>query len=368
MTYRVSLADWDEWGILERELALYEELVTRFNTVYIVTYGANDKALESKLPDDVVVVEKSFFRNDFLYSLCTPLIHRKLFRDADIVKTNQMKGSWTAVLVKYLFGSILVVRTGYVLSQFAEYRDIEHWKQFTYRLMELIAYQAADGIVTSSPSGQTYIEERYHPSATHLFIPNYIDIDDFYPMPEVDQRGGVCTVARLDEQKNLHALIDAIESLNTRLTIVGDGPLKDELMAYAEQSDANIEFLGRIENARVPEVINEHDAFVLPSHYEGMPKALLEAMACGVAVVGTDVPGIRDVISDGQDGVLCETSSEALYDGIQTILANPEMCERLGEAARQTIESEYALSAVTSSELQLYTKLFEKKDLMGSEG
>jgi glycosyltransferase involved in cell wall biosynthesis len=349
--------NWNEWGILEREIAIYEQLATRFDTVYIVTYGTNDKTLQSELPDDVVVIEKSVIRNNFLYSLCIPLIHRDLFREVDIVKTNQMKGSWSAVLVKYLFETILVVRTGYVLTQFAEYRDDADWKQIMYGLIERIAYQAADGIVTSSPSGQRYVEQRYQPSATHQFVPNYIDAEKFRPMQEVNQRGGICTVARIDEQKNLYALIDAAETLETRLTIAGDGPLRNKLTAYAERSDTTVEFLGRIENNRVPKVVNEHDVFVLPSHYEGMPKALLEAMSCGVAVVGTDVPGIRDIISDGQDGLLCGTSSDALHSKIQTALTDPDLRDELGEAARRTIESEYTLSVVTSSELQLYTQL-----------
>jgi len=97
--------------------------------------------------------------------------------------------------------------------------------------------------------------------------------------------------------------------------------------------------------------------FVLPSQYEGTPKALLEAMACGLAVVGTNVPGIRELIQDGVNGLLCEPDVKAISEAIARLLNDAELRARLGRAARRFVEERYAQSKVVETEARLLTTL-----------
>src|SRR3546814_18364330 len=85
-------------------------------------------------------------------------------------------------------------------------------------------------------------------------------------------------------------------------------------------------------------MINAGRIFVLPSSYEGHPKTLLEAMACGAAVIGTDVPGIREVIEDGRTGLLCAPTAAALRDAIERLLSDEPLRRRLGGHARPQLE------------------------------
>jgi glycosyltransferase involved in cell wall biosynthesis len=101
----------------------------------------------------------------------------------------------------------------------------------------------------------------------------------------------------------------------------------------------------------LPEEINRSAVFVLPSLYEGHPKALIEAMSCGVAVVGTDVDGIRDVIRHGETGLLCEPTTDALAATLNRVLSDAALRNRLGQAAREFVVREYSLERVVALEL-----------------
>src|SRR3546814_17832635 len=101
-------------------------------------------------------------------------------------------------------------------------------------------------------------------------------------------------------------------------------------------------------------MINAGRIFVLPSSYEGHPKTLLEAMACGAAVIGTDVPGIREVIEDGRTGLLCAPTAAALRDAIERLLSDEPLRRRLGGNARQQIQMTESLARVAQLQLSAY--------------
>jgi len=99
----------------------------------------------------------------------------------------------------------------------------------------------------------------------------------------------------------------------------------------------------------VPGLLMGHQICVLSSHYEGMPLALVEGMAAGCAVVGSAVPGIRELIADGEDGRLVPPRDPAaLADALQSLLASPAEAARLGRAARATALGRYSLGRMTA--------------------
>src|SRR3546814_19405107 len=96
--------------------------------------------------------------------------------------------------------------------------------------------------------------------------------------------------------------------------MVGDGDLRATAERDAARRGVKARLHGNLPHQNLPEMIHAGRIFVLPSSYEGHPKTLLEAMACGAAVLCTDVPGIREVIEDGRTGLLCATTSAAQRD------------------------------------------------------
>ena len=116
-------------------------------------------------------------------------------------------------------------------------------------------------------------------------------------------------------------------------------------------------FLDRLPNDQLPGIYNAHPIYVICSCYEGNPKTLLEAMACGCAVVGTEVPGIQEVIQDGHSGLLVSTTPDALREAIRSLFASVEFRSRLGQNARKQIVKKNSLSSVVQQEMRVYQKL-----------
>jgi glycosyltransferase involved in cell wall biosynthesis len=160
----------------------------------------------------------------------------------------------------------------------------------------------------------------------------------------------VLTVARLlDMQKRTSDLIAAIALLGGewRLRILGGGPDEAGLRAQATRLgvEARVAFLGfTLDKERVRDECRSCSVFALPSAYEGLPMALLEAMSCGVAVVASDIPAIAEVVTDGHDGLLVPVGDPArLAERIEQ--ADARRAE-LGAAARETIELRYSQGAM----------------------
>jgi glycosyltransferase involved in cell wall biosynthesis len=119
---------------------------------------------------------------------------------------------------------------------------------------------------------------------------------------------------------------------------------------------------GVIENwgyrSDMPQVFSSASVVVLPSYREGLPKALLEAAACGRAVVTTDVPGCRDAIDPGVTGLLVPVREVApLAQAIEQLLLNPARREAMGQAGRRLAEREFDVNAVVDKHLAIYQKL-----------
>ena len=152
-------------------------------------------------------------------------------------------------------------------------------------------------------------------------------------------------------------LIDAVTGLDVDFVLVGQGPQREELAARAAANGASVSFLGRVPNTHLPGILNNWDAFVLPSFYEGHPKAVLEAMACGLPVIGTRVQGIVELIADGETGLLCETDAGSIRQALERIAEDGALRTKLGQNARRYVEKHFALERVVDMEMAMLNGL-----------
>jgi len=169
-------------------------------------------------------------------------------------------------------------------------------------------------------------------------------------------------VGRLHEQKGLDVLLGAFQALlrrcprrELRLQLLGEGPLRAELgrMADLLGISRQVEFAGHVD--RVIDSLIESDIFILPSRAEGISNALLEAMACGLPVVASDIPGNHDVVEHGRDGLLFTVGDAAdLATHVAALLKHGPLRHILGVAARQTVERRFSLDAITERYIDLY--------------
>ena len=357
-TAGVSLKTWHDIGSIDREVALYNELSKYFKHIYFFTYGGiEDLKFKSYLADNIAIIPKKCVSIDLLYSFMISLIHRKILKDIDLLKTNQMWGAWSAILTKLFYKKKIVVRTGYMLSINFRRSNPKSRRIWVKKLIERIAYKLADGIITTSQSNFEYVERNYDPPGIHVLIPNYVETDVFKPMTIVKTKGSICFIGRLNKAKNLFALLEALKGLPYRLTIIGSGEQEERLKNFAIKHDINAKFLGNIPNHGLPKILNQHELFILPALWENMPKTLLEAMSCGMPVIGTNVKGIGEVIEHGKNGILCDTDSNSIREAIITLIEDEELKQKLGENARRTIVENYSLDNLAKKELGLMEAL-----------
>lgn len=226
--------------------------------------------------------------------------------------------------------------------------------------LERFQYRHANLAAVTSEHNARYIEDSHAvPSKRIRIIPNYIDEALFSPALDVipaNRLGRVLYVGRLSPEKNLDALIRAVAVAKLPLDLVGSGSQEGHLRALASELGADIRLLGTVPNNDLPALINLYRYFALPSYFEGMPKTLLEAMACGVVCIGTDVDGINEVIHDGVDGFLAQgVDAEAICAALDRARAADAVA--IGDAARRNILARYTLAAVAHLESKLFLEV-----------
>ena len=164
-------------------------------------------------------------------------------------------------------------------------------------------------------------------------------------------------MGRLDTEKNLFTLLLASRIGGFGIDLVGAGPLYGELEAFARTHKVDIRFLGTFSNAEMPEIYRKYWIFVLPSLYEGSPKALLEAMSCGMAAVGTPAQGIYEILEHEVTGLLAENHPGALAQAIRRLIDDPGLREKLGLNARESVVRNYSLEKIAPQEEGVLARL-----------
>jgi glycosyltransferase involved in cell wall biosynthesis len=176
----------------------------------------------------------------------------------------------------------------------------------------------------------------------------------------------VLTVARYTYQKGHDTLLDAIPSVLAgapcaRFVWVGTGPLEAVMReaVCARGLDRHVAFLGQRHD--VPDLMRGADLFVLPSRFEGLPLAVLEAMAAKLPVVATRVCGTEEAVQDGVTGVLVEPDDpQALAAALSNVLTKPHLARRLGASGYARVKRAFEASRMAQATLALYRELLDR--------
>lgn len=362
-TRRTGLCDWDRTGNLEREVQLYRRLGGSLKRVNFITYGGGqDRAYSPRIaPIQVCPIARHL-----PISVSRRLLrmsHSSLLCETDIFKTNQVAGAEVATWLKRKFGKKLITRCGYLYSRFMEERTANAHRIRRAYAIEHEAFTVADAVIVTTERDRQWSMESHglHPEKIHV-IPNYVLTDVFKPAPDVQKTHDLVCIAKASPQKNLNALLEAMQYLKRDIgdlscMLIGSAAADGQLRRRAEQYDLDITFLARVPHLDLPDYLNRCRVFVLPSLYEGHPKALLEAMSCGLPCIGTDVVGIREDLSHRQNGYLCKTDPVSLAGAIKQVLEDADLQQELGRNARQHVKSRYDIEKVLELELRLMQRL-----------
>ncbi len=354
-TEAVSLKVWDEGGMFSREVKPYVRLGEFFDKIYFITYGLEDRKYASILGEKIVILPKKINIPNRIYSFLIPFLYKKELKSCNYFKTNQMLGSWSAVLAKWFFKKKLIIRCGYQLSLSPQNWNMGFLKMAIAHIIESVGYKNADKIILTTADAKEYVVKQYHIDNGKIFVlSNNVDTDLFKPIIVEKKPHSLLFIGRIEKEKNLESLVRALAGLESELDIIGGGSQAGSLKKIAEELKVKVNFLGRISNDNLPVIINNHEVFILPSLYEGNPKVLLEAMACGVPVIGTNVRGINSIIKHGENGFLCEASPESIRQAVIELQNDANLRKILGDYARRYVEEYCSLNKLVNDEINLY--------------
>ncbi|WP_408959713.1 glycosyltransferase [Natrinema sp. 74] len=183
---------------------------------------------------------------------------------------------------------------------------------------------------------------------------NYVDCEEFSKQTPVEDRSvDVAFVGRFETVKGVDAIRRSIPLLvdsnpEIRIELIGDGNLRDEVETFVDRRGfgENVTLTGWVDHDELPARLDDARTLLLPSRSEGVPKALLEAMACGTVPVATPVGGIPDIVTDGSNGFLLPDAEPESIERTVTAALEHDDLDELSDTARDDIERDYAYEPI----------------------
>jgi glycosyltransferase involved in cell wall biosynthesis len=172
-----------------------------------------------------------------------------------------------------------------------------------------------------------------------IVIPNGVN-PIVQPEPRAHSPRRIVMAGRLSIQKNPLLAIKAltlIREMDWSFDVIGDGPLGAEMRSLAQREGigGRVTLHGWLPNAQVAQAMADADILLMTSLHEGLPMVAIEALQSGLAIVGSRIGGMRDVVEEGENGFLCELSPSAFAEKLRTLLNAPELLDRMRRASRK---------------------------------
>lgn len=332
--------------MLEQNLKTYARA---FDRVYVFTY-AKEKVT---LPRNCRLVTPPVRLHRYLYALLLPFIHRDLIKTIDTIRCFQLSGTIPAIISKIFFKKKFVFNLGYDYPEFARLEG-KPAQAILLKILQPLALRLADHVIVKNRALLPRAT-RHAPRAKLTYLPNGVDTRRFKPGKENRRILKILFVGRLEPQKNLEVLIEAVSRLKSKptLILVGDGAQRQRLAHIGQSLGVKLEFLGKVNHRDLPEVYRHATIFAMPSIKEGSPKALLEAMASGLACIASDIPEHREIIQAGTTGLLAEPTPQALAASLQRLITSASLRRTLGRRARNKIKTDFEIRKLMAHEVQI---------------
>lgn len=363
-TFDISLKNWKDAGLLNREIRIYNKISKKENIKYtFVTYGNSEDKKIDNMPSEIEIIpayELIKYSNikllRYIKSFILPFKLKKHLTNADILKTNQLNGSWVPILLKIISRKKLIVRTGYDAYTFARKQKKSMRIKIGYYLLTHFSLAFSNIYTVTSNQDKKSLEKYFSLSKKTIIRPNWIDVkSNNHNVGRYENR--LLSVGRLEKQKNYEFLIKSLRGSNLTLDIVGQGSLENKLKRLGEKYSVKLNLLGSIDNNELIKLYPKYKYFVISSLYEGNPKALLEAMAAGCIVLGSKIPSIEEIITNEKNGLLFSIEENNLLNLIDNWRNKEEELETMSMNAIKTIKKNNSIERLIELEINDYKSL-----------
>jgi len=216
--------------------------------------------------------------------------------------------------------------------------------------------------ISNSKTAVDFLVEKGYPAKIFKVVHSGIDVNA--PIKKGENKGLVITTtARFEPPKDYKTLLLAFDILSKKgfdftSQFIGDGSNREEIMELSAQLGLKekVSFLGERED--VSEILERSDIFAFSSLFEGLPRAIIEAMAAHLPIVATNVGGVPELVDDGKTGFLVKAEdAEAMADKIERLLLDIDLRRRMGELGGEKIQKEFSMDRLVKDMEEIYTKL-----------
>lgn len=263
----------------------------------------------------------------------------------------------------------IVHGTPYIITEhWSRYLPGNDFSGFLRKMMTKFVVKNASTVTTVTENLAKAMQNHGLKNKNYVVLPNVVDVNLFKPIEKKNSKVKIIHVSCFeDKSKNISGLIDALAILESRdveyqCVFIGEGIDFEAMKEYAatKLNPLDIRFTGLLQGQALADEMASGDFLVLSSNYENMPVVILEALACGLPVVSTDVGGIKEMV-DGNCGILVPAKdSEKLADAMQTIITNLNYDTN---TLRNKVLSKYSYEAVGNFLDGIYKKTAETIDV-----
>ena len=223
-------------------------------------------------------------------------------------------------------------------------------------------FAMADAVIALSEDWKQFLAENICEADKIQVIYNAVRLPEAYPKDYNNRK--MLFLGILGQRKGTYDLIEVLPEIfrkypDAHIYFGGDGEREQAERLCREKGIADhVTFLGWVRGEEKERFLRECSIYVLPTYHEGMPMSVLEAMSYGMAVVSTYVGGIPHIITDGENGMLCQAGKTAhLRETLEKVLENAEVRERLGQNAVRKIAADFDIRQNCKLLMQMYDKI-----------
>lgn len=361
-TFDYSLKTIENSGSLDREIEYFKYLNKTFGyTFLLVTYGDNsEKNLLTEYDFiDILPIYSLFNKNKYkiiryLSSFLYPFKLKKCTGDFDLIKQNQLLGSWVAIIFKIITKKKLFIRTGYDMYTFSKQEKKPRYIICLYYLLTKFSLIFADLYTVSNNEDKNLLSKINKKRSIEL-IPNWVENLNYTDFNSRNDNKIIC-VGRLEYQKNYFYLLNSLSNTNIEVDIYGDGSLLNELKALSSDLNLKVNFQGTLNYKELKNIYQKYKIFVSTSLFEGNPKSTLEAMSAGCVPVVSEIPNNIEIIKKNETGVLFSFEDQ-LGELLKNLFKESENLANMSYECHKGIIQSNNIDVVASSENNLIQSL-----------